>query len=257
MGVIKRIRLGFAAVAFLLLMVGATSYLEFRRLNTTIEDVTSEGNQRNALTEELLANIYRQANTVTAYMLTDSLDVFSRDSKNGIARISNTLKKMAQYETHRKELSLVEDAVSQYQEVIQASYVERMVTEEGRYVWYTSHLMPAQQNLGSSVLNFLNASHRELTSNALWQLNNIYRSDLKILITILACMFIIFMFFTLIKVFYLKPILNIKEGLESYLEGDNDYDVKDGGIDEVREINILIEQVIQNSEKNGEANDKF
>lgn len=257
MGVIKRIRLGFAAVAFLLLMVGATSYFEFRRLNTTIEIVTSEGNQRNALTEELLANIYRQANVVSSYMLTDSLEVFSRDSKNGIAHISNTLKKIAQYETHKKELSKVEDAISQYQEVIEVSYVEKVVATEGRYVWYTSYLMPVQQNLGSSVLSFLNASHRELTSNALWQLNNIYRSDLKILITILACMFIIFMFFTLIKVFYLKPIINIKDGLEAYLEGDSDYDVKDGGIDEVKKINRLIEQVIQNSEKSGEVKDNF
>lgn len=255
MGVITRVRLGFVAVAFLLLMVGATSYVEFRRLNSTIESVTSDGNQRNALTEELLANIYRQANTVSSYMLTDSLDVFSRDSKNGIARISNTLKKIAQYETHKKELSKVEDAIAQYREVIEVSYVERVVAEEGRYVWYTSYLMPAQQNLGSSVLNFLNASHRELTSNALWQLNNIYRSDLKILITILACMFIIFMFFILIKVFYLKPIINIKNELEAYVLGDGDYEVRDSGIDEVKKINLLIEQVIQNSEKNGEVED--
>lgn len=255
MGVITRVRLGFVAVAFLLLMVGATSYVEFRRLNSTIESVTSDGNQRNALTEELLANIYRQANTVSSYMLTDSLDVFSRDSKNGIARISNTLKKIAQYETHKKELSKVEDAIAQYREVIEVSYVERLVAQEGRSVWYTSYLMPAQQNLGSSVLSFLNASHHELTSNALWQLNNIYRSDLKILITILACMFIIFMFFILIKVFYLKPIINIKNGLEAYILGDGDYEVRDSGIDEVKKINLLIEQVIQNSEKNGEVED--
>lgn len=255
MGVITRIRLGFAAVALLLLMVGATSYFEFRRLNTTIENVTSEGNQRNALTEELLANIYRQANTVSSYMLTDSLDAFSRDSKNGIARISNTLKKISQYETHKQELSKVEDAISQYLVVVQVPYVQKIVAAEGRYVWYTSHLMPAQQNLGSSVLNFLNASHRELTSNALWQLNNIYRSDLKILITLLACMFIIFMFYTLIRVFYLKPIINIKNGLEAYLEGDSDYDVKDDGIDEVKKINVLIEQVIQNSDKNDQDKD--
>lgn len=255
MGVISRVRLGFVAVAFLLLMVGATSYLEFRRLHTTIETVTSEGNQRNALTEELLANIYRQANTVSRYMLTDSLENFCADSKNGIARISNTLNKLSQYETHKKEISKVEDAIANYQEVVQGSYVEKVVGSDGRYVWYTTHLMPAQQNLGTSVLNFLNASHKELTSNALNQLNNIYRSDLKILITILACMFIIFMFYILLRVFYLNPLINIKKGLEEYLGGDSDYDVKDGGIDEVKKINVLIEQVIQNSDKKEEDKD--
>ncbi|MEG1554877.1 MAG: hypothetical protein RSB93_00235 [Rikenellaceae bacterium] len=254
MGVVSRIRLGFAAVALLLLMAGATSYFEFYRLNQTIEVVTSERNQRNKLTEELLSNIYKQANVVSTYMLTDSLSAFEDDCKIRVGEITNTLNKIAQYENHKKELSDVEKSLSEYLSVVDVSFVEKIIALDGKYMWYSTYLMPAQQKLGSSVLSFLNASHKDLTSNALGQLNNIYRSDLKIFITLLACMFILFMFFALIKVFYLKPIINIKKGLEDYLDGERDYDVKDCGVDEVKQINILIEQIIQNNDSKGDDN---
>ncbi|MBE9488159.1 MAG: hypothetical protein IMY73_03150 [Bacteroidetes bacterium] len=253
MGLISRIRLGFVLIALLLLMVGATSYFEIRNLNKAIEIDSIERNQKNIHIEDLVLSQYNQKDIISQFALSNGNRDFYMQSRENLAYMITIVEKLAQYNTPECDVNEIEESLTKYKSILVKQDVQ---FADSLNNWYNNELAVEDKILSENIVKYINSINIDYINKENNHLSSIYRKDVRTLITLLTCMLVLFMFFVLIRILYLLPILNIKKGIEGYLYNNRPYEVKSDGSDEVKILNGLVEQLVQNSESSEDVENK-
>ena len=89
MGIRKRIKLGFIALAGLLFLAGIISYFELARLNDIIQKIVDVGAKSVVLSNEMLDVISNQDNVVLKYINDSDTAAFVRNSNIYMDNLNN------------------------------------------------------------------------------------------------------------------------------------------------------------------------
>lgn len=256
MGLRTRIRLGFFAIGILLVFVGTASYFEVRRLHTAMKSLVTDDTQKNVLMDNLLSVLIRQDNTVNDYLITGETELFSIQTNANLDEMGRVLNKIRQFDKSDSRLNSMEGAIKYYKTIADTSYIRTVEEISGKLSWYDNHLAVAANELKTDIRNYINTSQTEYMSMAQGHIRMVYRSDIRILIALVTCFVILMMFYALINIFYLKPIVGMKKALDRYILEEKDYYVKSEAQDEVKDLEGYVEYLVQDIENRKQSDSK-
>ncbi len=248
MGLRTRIRLGFIAIGVLLLFVGTASYFEVRRLHTAIKSLVTDDAQKNIMMDNLLSVLIRQDNIVNDYLLTGDTELFCAQTASNLDEMGKVVNKMKQFDKNGSRLNGMENAIRYYRTIADSSYIMTVEEISGKMSWYDNHLSVAANELKTDIRNYINVTQSEYMNMAQGHIRTVYRSDIRILIALSTCFVILMMFYALINIFYLKPVVGMKKALDRYILEDKEYYVKSEAQDEVKDLEGYVEYLVQDIE---------
>lgn len=111
-------------------------------------------------------------------------------------------------------------------------------------IWYGTIYEPAYKDLVEEVTNYMTKTYTSLTPRAAQLQKNAYRSVAPIFIALLVMIAITLIFYYMIHIYCLKPIVRISERLASFLNFGMTYDVKCEKIDEIGTLDEEIANLI-------------
>ncbi len=240
MGIRKKIMIGFLSLAALLFFAGMVSLVELLRLSKTTQVLLDSSTRNIELSRQMLDAVQKQ-NTALMQMVVagrmeyDSLFLAGkRKFDRALAQATVTVRDLS-------ELDSVYNARSHYNDVIAD---QLKVSGKNNTEWLVGVYNKAYYDLTSAVKNYMVSSQGSLGTRATQLEGNAYRAISPSIITLGVVILIVLMFFFLIDLYYIRPVLKITKGLDDYLSQKIPFNVKMEGKDEVFKLKEQIESLI-------------
>jgi methyl-accepting chemotaxis protein len=110
--------------------------------------------------------------------------------------------------------------------------------------WFTDVYRNSYYDLTLAVKNFMIETQRAVEGNATTLMNNVYRAIMPGIIALGIAIVIIVMFYALINIYILRPILRITRGLGNYLNSKIPFNVRMEGMDELSQLKEYIDELM-------------
>lgn len=236
-----KIKLGFILVGLVLLLAGVTSYFELTRLTSSVQTLIDNGAKSISLSKGVL-DILQEHNKKVLEFYQDKnikLDAFSSED----IQIMDSLYLQAQHSYPKsKELGNIALARKKYLEVLN----EKMDTTQGVISdWYVSEYNVAYTDFTNSVKEFMISSQQYVVKQTDRLKANIYRTTMQSVVALSVSVLILFVFFLLMDVYFIKPISAMTKALDRYLVNGAAFNVKVEGLNEPAKLKEQIIQLIQ------------
>ncbi len=259
-GIGKRVTAAFLSIVALLSVSGVISLFELSNLSYDTDAILSASGRD----MEVAKNLLRSAHDHSRAMI--DVAVFDNEREKEACR-----KALAELDSHIASvrdkapsavqasldtLSLYSAELGQLTEEYRSSepiLIDSLNIEirrvDGRK-WYVEVYEPAYNRFTDQVKHYITISHGELAPRAAQLSKNAYRSVAPVLISLLVMIAILLMFYYFVYIYGVKPILRINRSLTDYLSFKLPYKPKAEMIDEIKEINDNIENLINISKSN-------
>ena len=113
--------------------------------------------------------------------------------------------------------------------------------------WFVHVYGTSYYELTAAVKTFMIASQHMMDSKARQLERNAYRAIMPGIIALVIAIALIVMFFYLVDIYYIRPVLRITQGLHNYLHAKVPFNVSFEGRDELLHLKEYIETLIEQS----------
>lgn len=240
MGIRKKIRLGFIAISLLLFFAGLISYLEVMRLDEITEKVVSAGAKSVVLSNEMLDIISHQDSAVVKFVLNKDTSLFIADSRMTLTKLTQVTKEVKDGFPLNNELVELIEKQSQFIEVFK--YKED--STDLNLDWYFTTYKAKYNGFVVTVKKFMRSTQDSVIQETSDLKNSAYRAIKQAIIALIVAIIIIVMFFALIDIYYIKPVVQITKGLKNYHNLKIPFNVTVNGRDEVFMLKEYIDQLM-------------
>lgn len=244
----RKIKIGFIIVGFVLFLAGVTSYLELARLTSSVQELVDNGAKSISLSKGVL-DILQEHNVKVLKLYNDKNIEISAFSSDEIKLIDSLYLQAQQSYPQSKELGEIAAARKEYLEVLQDNIDP---TYEGMSNWYVSRYNVAYTHFTSSIKEFMISSQQYVVKQTDRLKSNIYRTTMQSVVALSVSIVILFVFFLLIDVYFIKPISTMTKSLDRYLVNGSAFNVKVEGVNEPAKLRELIAQLIQKLKEKSE-----
>ena len=110
--------------------------------------------------------------------------------------------------------------------------------------WFTNVYKTSYYDLTLAIKNFMIDTQYAIDRNTDRIRENAYRALMPGIITLGVAIILIIVFFALIDLYYIKPVLKITQGLRNYLVSKIPFNVRVEGHDEIAELRDLVEEMV-------------
>lgn len=236
-----KIKIGFILVGLVLFLAGVTSYLELTRLTSSVQTLVDNGAKSISLSKCVLDILQEHNVKVLQYYNDKSVDVgtFSEDDLKAMDSLYYQAKKSY---PKNIELAAIAQAKKEYLEVF------NMPVDTSFHAvsqWYMSEYNVAYTHFINSIKEFMISSQQYVVKQTDKLKSNIYRTTMQSVVALSVSIVILFVFFLLIDVYFIKPISAMTKALDRYLLNDSSFNVKVEGVNEPAKLRELIVQLIQ------------
>lgn len=241
-----KIKLGFILVGLVLLLAGVTSYFELTRLTSSVQTLVDNGAKSISLSKGVLDILQDHHEKVFEYFKDKSvkLDAFSEED----IQIMDSLYLQAKQSYPKStELGNIALARKKYLDVLN----EKMdTTQSVMSDWFMSEYNVAYNDFTNSIKEFMISSQQYVSKQTDRLKANIYRTTMQSVVALSISVIILFVFFLLMDIYFIKPISEITKALDRYLTNGAAFKVKVEGADEPAKLKSLIMQLIQKLKEN-------
>ena len=259
-GIGKRVTVAFLSIVTLLSISGVISLFELSNLSYDTEAILSA----NSRDMEVSKNMLRSAHDHSRAMIEVAI-LGNEDGKEGCrkalaeldshiamvrdnapAAVQSCLDTLSLYSV---ELRLLTENYSSTEMVAIDSLTVEVHKVDGRK-WYVDVYEPVYERFTEQLGRYTNLSHGELAPRAAQLSKNAYRSVAPVLISLFVMVAIVLMLYFFIYIYGVKPIKRMSRALADHLSFKLPYQVKAEMIDEIKELNDDIENLINISKLN-------
>lgn len=243
-GIRRKILIGFSILGILLLFAGVISYLELSRLTRTTTELVENSLRDIDFSQRMLAAVAKQNAALSMQVgyapPVDSVDAGSL-FYSGRADFDTAFSEAEALNIHTNRLRQIAESKQAY---------DRALREPARTPgidslnWYAHQYRMVYYDLVLTVKDFMIDSQKTIDQNATKIQNNAYRAIMPGIITLAIAVIIIFVFYVLIDLYYIRPVLKVKQGLDNFLNVKVPYNVQVEGRDEVKELSDQIATLV-------------
>ena len=236
-----KIKLGFILIALLLFLAGVTSYIELTRLTSSVQKLIDNGAKSISLSKGVL-DIIQDQNSKVLMHYNDQSFIIDPISNSDLA-VADSLYNQALISYPKSvELVAISKARAQYIKIL-----SEKTDSTGVYLsnWYISKYNVAYNDFTNSIKSFMISSQQYVVKETGRLKANIYRTTMQSVAALSVSIVILYMFFLLIDLFYIKPVVAMTKSLQKYLDNDISFNVKVEGANEPLKLKELILILIQ------------
>lgn len=233
--------MGFIALAGLLFLAGIISYFELARLNDIIQKIVDVGAKSVVLSNEMLDVISNQDNVVLKYINDSDTAAFVRNSNIYMDNLNNIGKQVEEGFPQNEGLEKLLKEKNDYIDTIRNFENGR---EQSPVDWYFAAYKESYSAFVVTVKNFMRSTQQNVVEETAKMKNNAYRAIMQGIVALATAIVIIIVFFLLIDMYYIKPVVQITKGLKNYLTMRVPFNVQVAGKDEVFMLKEYIEQLL-------------
>ena len=264
-GIGKRVTVAFLSIVALLSVSGIISLFELSNLSYDTDAILSASSRDMAVAKDLLRSAHDHSRAMIDVIVFDNEEAKSRCNKalaeldSDIALVRDKASVLVQgsldtLSIYSGELRRLTDNYSSTERVVIDSLTVELHKIDGRQ-WYKENYEPAHARLVEQIERYTTLSHGELAPRAAQLSKNAYRSVAPVLISLLVMIAIVLMFYFFVYIYGVKPILRINKALADYLSFKLPYKPKAEMIDEIKELNNSVENLINISKSNQKQNE--
>ncbi len=141
-----------------------------------------------------------------------------------------------------ERLSAVREAVNAYNGTVDRIFADSARSEN--LAWFSEVYGNSYHGLTLAVKDFMLSTQDAVDENTLLLRDNAYRAITPGVITLGIALILIIVFFGLLDVYYIKPVVRITRGLGNFIKSRIPFSVKIEGRDEILELRDNIEDII-------------
>ena len=258
-GIGKRVTVAFLSIVALLTVSGVISLFELSNLSYDTDAILSANSRDMEVARDLLnlahkhsramidVAIFNKGDKSECEKIVKELDSHIASVRNSApAAARQSLDTLVLYCTELRQLT--ESYSSTESIVIDSLTVE--IRKVGGRRWYVESYEPAYERFVEQVNYYTAISHEQLVPRAAQLSKNAYRSVAPVLISLLVMIAIVLMFYYFVYIYGVKPILCINKALADYLSFKLPYKPKAEMVDEIKELNDSVENLINISKSN-------
>ena len=259
-GIGKRVTVAFLSIVTLLSVSGVISLFELSNLSYDTEAILSASSRDMEVAKNLLrsAHDHSRAMVDVAIFNNENQKVACHKASVELDLHISTIREkaplalQASLDTlvlYSEELRLLAEEFRAEEVVAVDSLATEVRRVDGRE-WYTNVYEPAYDRFTEQIKTYVTLSHGELAPRAEQLAKNAYRAVTPVLISLLVMIAILLMFYYFVYVYGVKPLLRMNRGLADYLSFKLPYKPKAQMLDEIKELNDNIENLINISKLN-------
>lgn len=241
MAIRKRVGRSFLALAVILLVACVSSYLELIMLSNSSKNLIKIGAENIKISTELLDLSKLHNDIFFEYYQSQEKEknkaLLVRRSEN-ILNSLDSLTNAASPDVE-KHLSTILDDIGMYKKGVRYYYDNNFSRD-----WYHHFQSDTYFKFVKSTKQYMLLSQKYVVEETTKVYNGIYRSIMLGIVAIIFMIIILAIFFSLLDVYYLKPIVKLTRSLDSYLVSNKPFVVKVDGKDEVYHLKELILDLI-------------
>lgn len=259
-GIGKRITIAFLSIVTLLTISGVISLFELSNLSYDTEAILSA----NSRDMEVSKNVLRSAHEHSRAMIDVAIlgnedkkencrkvmtefDAFIASMrKNAPASMQGNLDTLSLYGA---QLRMLTENYSSTETVVIDSLTVEVHKVDGRK-WYVEVYEPAYDRFTAQLERYITLSHSVLAPRAAQLSKNAYRSVTPVLISLTVMIVILLMLYYFIYIYGVNPIKRMNRSLADHISFKLPYKAKAEMIDEIKELNDNIENIINLSKSN-------
>lgn len=240
-GIRRKIGIGFVILGCLLLFAALISYFELSRLNRTTDELQEISLRDLDFSQRMIESVGKQNAALSILVYTPQVDSLDADSlfRAGRLEFDTAFAEAKALNIHTRKLNRINDAKDVYDKALQ-----QLAQTRDSINWYNHQYKITYYDLLLPVKDFMVDSQNTIDQNTAKIQSNAYRAIMPGIITLAIAIIIIFVFYILIDLYYIRPVLKIKKGLDNYLNLKVPYNVQVEGHDEVKELTDQIATLV-------------
>lgn len=242
-GIRRKIGIGFVILGCLLLFAGMISYFELSRLSRTTSELLEDNLLDLEFSRRMLEAVAQQDEAFSARAYAPHSDSMNTDSllNAGRTNFETAFIEAQALNLHTNKLKRIEEAKIPYSKILAKLSSDPDIDI---LAWYNHQYKIAYYDLIIPIKDFMIDSQNTIDRNTTKIQNNAYRAIMPGIITLVIAIIIIFVFYILIDLYYIRPVLKVKQGLDNYLNARIPYNVQVEGRDEVKELSDHIATLV-------------
>ena len=258
-GIGKRVTVAFLSIAALLTASGVISLFELSNLSYDTDAILSASSRDMEVSKNLLRSAHDHSRAII------DIAIFGKEDKSACHKALTELdsqissvREGAPKAVHgcldslamcSAELRSLTDNFHSTETVVIDSLTVEVHKVDGRK-WYVESYEPSYDRFTEQVKRYTTLSRGQVAPRAAQLSKNAYRSVAPVLISLAVMIAIVLMFYFFVYLYGVKPILRINKALADHLSFKLPYKVKAEMIDEIKELNDNIENLINISKSN-------
>lgn len=240
MGIRKRVGRSCIALATILLFASVSAYLEMIMLSNSSKKVIVTGAESVRISTEIL-NLSKQHNDIFLEFSINRDKLQLTNSSEDILRSLDSIIFVAQANPDmEKHISVIVEDISKYKRGVRGFYHN---IDEDEF-WYNHFQANVYFKLVTSMKQYMLSLQQYVVDKTTIIDEGIHRSFMLGIVSIVFMIIILGIFFTLLDIYYLKPVVKLTKSLDSYFTSNKPFVVKVDGKDEVYHLKELILDLI-------------
>lgn len=254
MGIRKRVRRAFFALATILAFAGLTSYFELANLSNSSRKVVATGAESVRVSTEILDLSVLNNKIFYDYSQNrDKRDLIILGNKTLYSLDSISISAMRNLDTETHFNKIIDD-IDQYKKGVNRFYsAEYNSVDNWYYIFQSEVYLPFVK----SIKQYMVYSQKFVVEETTKIDDGIYRSIMLGVVAMLFTIAILAIFFVLLDIYYLKPVVKLTKSLDEYIVSKVPFTVKVDGRDEVYKLKELILDLISANKSANKNNNLF
>ena len=256
----KKVSVAFLSVVTLLAASGVISLFELSNLSLDTDEILAASHSDIETAKNLLSSAHDHSRAM--------IDIAVFENESGREKCNEALKEIGAHIASVRSNAPLQmqgclDSLSMFSARLRSltenySSTETVVIDsltvevhkvDGRK-WYVESYEPSYDRFTEQVKRYTTLSHGQVAPRAAQLSKNAYRSVAPVLISLAVMIAIVLMFYFFVYIYGVKPILRINKALADHLSFKLPYKAKAEMIDEIKELNDNIENLINISKSN-------
>ncbi len=239
-----KVKLSFLILGMVLVLAGVTSYIELTRLTSSVQVLIDNGARSISLSKGVL-DIIQEMNTGILGSTEHRNLEFTELSESDEKLMDSLFIQAANSYPESAELDKVAAAKVEYQAVL--DLYTGLVGSDEAFNSYITRYIEAYNNFTNSIKEFMLSSQDYVVSQTERLRGDIYRTTMQSVVALSVSVVILFVFFLMFDVFYIKPVISMNKALDKYITSGTSFNVNVEGKDEPKQLResimVLIRQL--------------
>ncbi len=240
-GIRNKIILGFMALGILLFFSGLMSYFELGRLTHSSQNML-EGSLKNLEHSKTMLDAVQDENTALLQIMVGGRTEYDSLLGRGRAQFAEAVTQARISSRAMAALDTVIAANIRYSSLIDSRLASGAAPDDVE--WFMDIYRTSYYELTAAIKTFMVSSQHMMDVKAQQLEGNAYRAIMPGVIALAIAILIILVFFFMIDVYFIRPVLKITQGLHNFLTARVPFNVTMEGRDEVRTLKEYIEELI-------------
>lgn len=243
-GIRKKIFYGFVTLGSLLFFSGLISVFELSKLSRTTQNIMDTSIKDVELSKSMLDAVQEQNTALLQMVIYNDRDSINADSilVVGKQNFADAFNEAAKLHRNTAKLNGISAARDNYNRVVSQIYADSIGNMPIK--WFTNVYKTSYYDLTLAIKNFMIDTQHTIDKNTARLQANAYRAIMPGIITLGVAIIIIIIFYGLVDLYYIKPVLKITYGLRNYLGSKIPFNVKVDGHDEIKELKEHIDELV-------------